>query len=89
MAVLLSLAALGSLTNVSKAAVAANGFPSGKCSPHVSHTEILCGRVTKPSEGFIMAYLIAFLDEVEHNLRVFLYTTEASAASECESGTLF
>ena len=47
-----------------------------------------CGRVTNPSEGFIMAYWIAFLDEVEHNLRVFLYTTEASAASECESGTL-
>ena len=33
----------------------------------------LCGRVTNPSEGFIMAYWFAFLDEVEHNLRVFFY----------------
>ena len=33
----------------------------------------VCERGTNPLEGFIMAYWIAFLDEVEHNLRVFLY----------------
>ena len=41
MALLYIVTALGAHTQVSKAAVAANGFPSGKGSPHVSHTEIL------------------------------------------------